>query len=100
MRYLIVLALLTGCGPGQFYSPERIAERVEAGRKQRAWEAEREMAYQSSPEGQADLGCRTKTQFAMAGHVQRSFLDLEGMAKANQMHASCMAYWRQTGQLP
>jgi hypothetical protein len=101
MRTIILACvLLAGCGPGQFYSQERIAERMEAGRRERAAQAQAEAAYASSPMGQADLGCQTKTQFAMAGWRARSILDLEGTARANQMHASCMEYWRRTGQLP
>jgi outer membrane murein-binding lipoprotein Lpp len=97
---ILVTMLLAGCAPGQFYSPERIAERVEAGRRQQAAQAQAEAAYANSELGRADLGCRAKTQFAMAGWQARSILDLEGTARANQMHASCMDYWRQTGRLP
>lgn len=102
MRALVLggMLILAGCGPGQFYSAERIAERVEAGRQQRIAEAAREQAYANSDAGRADLGCRTKTQFAMAGHRPSSLIDLEGAAKSNQMHASCMEYWRRTGKMP
>ena len=92
MRAVVMACvLLAGCA-----TPEQQAQ----------WQARRELEarqradYETSAEGRADLGCRTKTQFAMAGHRPRSFLDLEGAAKGNQMHASCMQYWRQTGKLP
>lgn len=84
---LVVLAcaLLAGCGQ----SPE--------------WREalqRRDAAYNASPDGAADMNCQTKVQFAMAGHHSRTFLDLEGTAKANQRHAQCMEYWRRTGQMP
>lgn len=92
MRLVIVVCvLLAGC-----MSPEQRTQ----------WQAQQESdaryraLYESSPMGIADAGCRTKTQFAMAGHRASSILDLEGSAKANQMHASCMEYWRRTGQMP
>lgn len=92
MRAIIVACvLLAGCG-----TPEQRAQ----WQASREWEAGRRAVYESSPEGRADANCQTKAQFAMAGHVQRSFLDLEGMAKGNQLHASCMDYWRRTGQMP
>lgn len=92
MRAIIVACvLLAGCG-----TPEQRAQ----WQARQEWEARQRAAYESSPEGRADLGCRTKTQFAMAGHRASSILDLEGMAKSNQMHASCMDYWRRTGQMP
>ena len=92
MRSIFVVACLavTGCS----------AEQMAA---YRAVEIERESqrnAYNSSPTGIAALGCQTKTQFAMAGHRPSSFLDLVGDAKANQMHGSCMEYWRRTGRMP
>jgi hypothetical protein len=90
---MAVLALLAGCGPGQFYSPERMAERVRAG------EAERN-AYQQSPSGQAEMSCATKVQFAMAGNPIRGGLDVAGVVRQQQMQAQCMDYWRRTGQMP
>jgi len=101
MRWLVVgLVVLAGCGPGEYFSPERMAERREGNAINARLAAQREAAYADSNEGRADLGCRTKTQFAMAGWRARSILDLEGTARANQMHASCMDYWRRTGQMP
>jgi PAS domain-containing protein len=92
MRALIVACVaLAGC-----MSPEQRAQ----WQAQRQSEARYQALYASSPMGIADAGCRTKTQFAMAGHRPSSILDLEGTAKANQMHASCMEYWRRTGQFP
>lgn len=90
MRIVIVACvLLAGCG--EFWKDVRQREQAERA-------AER--AYLQTPEGAAYVGCQTKTQFAMAGHRARSILDLEGMAKSNQMHGSCMEYWRRTGQMP
>lgn len=91
---IVVLAclLLAGCGQSLDQRERAAALRAEL--------TASEAAYANSDTGRADLGCRTKTQFAMAGHQSRSFLDLEGTAKANQMHASCMEYWRRTGQMP
>ena len=101
MRYLIVvLVLLTGCGPGEFLSPERRAERREAAARQRAGEIAAEQAYMRSELGQADLGCRFRTNAAMQGWRARSILDLEGTARASQLHDQCMQYWRLTGKLP
>lgn len=101
MRFLFVLALLlSGCGPGQFFSPEQIEERALANRNLRAYEADREARFRSSPEGQATLGCQFRTNAAMQGWRSRSFLDLEGTARGNMLMEQCMAYWRQTGQLP
>jgi hypothetical protein len=92
MRIIIVAAaLLAGCA-----TPEQQAQ----WQMERDIEATKRAVYRSSPAGQADLGCQAKTQFAMAGWRARSILDLEGTARANQMHATCMDYWRRTGQLP
>ena len=85
IEIIAAVALVAGCGP----SPE--------------WRdalARRDAAYNASPQGAADEACKTKVQFAMAGHHSRTFLDLEGTAKANQLHASCLEYWRRTGQMP
>jgi hypothetical protein len=57
-------------------------------------------ANRDTPAGRADIGCRSKVQFALAGMQRTSFLDLERDARANQLHATCMDYWRRTGQLP
>jgi hypothetical protein len=95
------LVLLTsGCGPGGFYSPERIAERVEAGRQQRATQAAAQAAYDNSATGKADLACKFRVNAAMSGWQSRSILDLEGAARSNMLHQQCMEYWRRTGQLP
>lgn len=101
MRISIVaaVALVAGCAP-DYFTPEAISARAEVAQQARERAVTEQHAYINSPAGQADLGCRTKTQFAMAGWRSRSFLDLEGTARANQMHASCMDYWRRTGQMP
>lgn len=92
MRYLFVVAvLLAGC-----MSPEQRAERERDARNY----ALAQQHYLQSPAGQADANCRTKVQFAMGGYRDPSFTGLEGMARANQLHAECMAYWRRTGQMP
>lgn len=91
MRYVIVLAaLLTGC------SAERWSEMH---RQQRQREAEHQ-TYLQSPEGAAFQGCQFRVNAAMQGWRARSILDLEGTARGNQLMEQCMAYWRQTRQLP
>jgi hypothetical protein len=100
MRVVILACLmLAGCGLSPDYT-QWSAEQLAAHRAPAAAATKQREQYAASPSGQADLGCRAKTQFAMAGWRQRSILDLEGAARANQMHASCMDYWRQTGRLP
>lgn len=101
MRYLIVVAaLLAGCGPGEFFSAEKIAERRTAFWQEQARENARQAAFNASPEGRAMLGCQFRTNAAMQGWRSRSMLDLEGTARSNMLMDQCMAYWRQTGQLP
>ena len=98
---LVVLAcvLLAGCGPSPQWTEMSRAQLAEKRAKAVAAVSQAE-AYNSTPTGIAALGCQTKTQFAMAGHRPSSFLDLVGDAKANQMHGSCMEYWRRTGKMP
>jgi hypothetical protein len=86
MRIFVVfgLVLLAGCA-----TPEM-----------REAQALRQAEYMASPAYPADLSCRTKVQFAMAGFHDRSILGLESMSRANHLHAQCMDYWRRTGQMP
>ena len=94
MRPYILLAaavLLAGCGPGQFYSPERINQRVAAGNAQRA-------AHAASPGGQAEANCATKVAMAMGGY--RGGDEVAYVVRKMQMEAQCMDYWRRTGQMP
>ena len=90
MRIAIIaaVALVAGC-----------ATESERG-QQRAYEIYARKAYASSQDGRADEACKTKVQFAMAGYRARTITDLEGTARANQLHASCLEYWRRTGQMP
>lgn len=94
MRYLFLAALvLTGCAAE---TPEqRLARWDEEARRQIAIDMQR-----NSPEGRADLSCRARVQFALAGMARTSFLDLERDARANQLHGTCMEHWRRTGQIP
>lgn len=93
MRWLVIVGVVAvgGCS-----TPEQQAERALI--EQNAWRARQYRL--ATPEGQADENCKAKVQFAMASYQARTFLDLEGMARANQMHASCLDYWRRTGQMP
>lgn len=97
---IVVAVLLTGCGQGQFFSPEKIAERREAYWQEQAREAARQAAFNASPEGIAFQGCQFRANAAMQGWRARSILDLEGTARGNQLMDQCMNYWRRTGQLP
>lgn len=91
MRLLIVAALLlTGCS----------AEYWEQARQRQAEREALHRHYLSSPEGIAFQGCQFRVNAAMQGWRARSFLDLEGTARSNQLMEQCMGYWRQTGQLP
>lgn len=90
MRIVVLACVaLTGCS-GYL---EHVRERQQA--QQAA-----EHAYLQTPQGAAHVACQTKVQFAMAGYHDPSFTGLEGMARANQLHASCMDFWRRTGQMP
>jgi hypothetical protein len=90
MRIFVVfgLVLLAGCST----QAEREAHKAHQIYAQRA--------FASSQAGGADQSCTTKVQFAMAGYRERGVLGLETMARANQLHAQCMDYWRRTGQMP
>jgi len=99
MRAMVLVAVaLAGCATQGIAPAQRMTE-VER-EAQRAYAIYSDREERRSGTKQADLGCRTKTQFAMAGWQARSILDLEGTARANQMHARCMDYWRSTGQMP
>lgn len=100
MRLMIVAAavLLAGCATQGPAAPRPMTE-AERG-AERAYAIYADRAERQSGTKQAEIGCRAKTQFAMAGWQARSILDLEGSARANQMHATCMDYWTRTGQMP
>jgi hypothetical protein len=101
VRLLVVTCLLlAGCGQGQFFSPEKIAERQAIDARLRTIEASNQARYAASPQGQAQANCRTKVQFAMAAHRPSSIVDLEGFARSEQLMQGCMDYWQRTGQMP
>ncbi len=94
MRFVVLACVvLAGCGPGQFYSPERINQRIQQGAAERA-------QYAASPIGQAEATCEMKVSFAMAGNPIRHSLDVAGVVRQQQMQAQCMDYWQRTGQFP
>lgn len=102
MRIVLLagLVLLSACGPGQFYSPERIAERQKLSDQQRAIEADIDARWRASASGNATLTCETKVAFAMAGNPIRGSLDVAGVVRQQQLQAACMDQWRRTGQFP
>jgi hypothetical protein len=101
VRYVLLAAmLLTGCGPGEFFSAEKIAERRAAHQQAEAAEAARQAAFNATPVGQALLGCQFRTNAAMQAWRPRNIVDLEGVARSNQLMEQCMTYWRATNRLP
>lgn len=97
MRTVIFATLLafTGCGPGQFFSAEKIAERNAAA----AREQEARQAYLDSPAGQADMVCSYRAQAATAGR-RAGLIDLEGAVIAANLRNTCMDIFYKTGTVP
>ena len=101
MRIFVVagLTLLAGCGLSPEWNEWKRQRDADAN-FQRQFAATQQANYEASAEGRADADCRYRTQAAMASYQGRTFLDLEGTARGNQLHAECMAFWRRNGRTP
>jgi hypothetical protein len=102
MHKIIIAAalLLSGCGPGQFFSPEARQARLNAAQAAEARATEQRRQYEASPHGQAVMGCQLRARIATAGRESRRLIDLEGEAIAGQIFNDCMRYHAATGRLP
>jgi hypothetical protein len=88
MRAVIVACvMLAGCGEAPYGHTAQQQERYRE-------------ANANTPAGRADILCRSRTQFAMAGWQSRRVLDIEGAARGGQLYETCMDTWRRTGQIP